>query len=138
MAETDPRMRYTEPFRVLSWRKGRVQAKWTKEHPAVVPIRRIPQEEVPSTITTATSPSLLDRFHSFTLKYLKTLRNGCCHAAGVAMPSRPGPGNQQGSKTVSLRQLAHGQGTHASGAKGQASEPYRDSNLRPLREPRDP
>lgn len=34
-----------------------------------------------STVTTATSPSLLDRFHSSTLKCLNTLRKGCCQAA---------------------------------------------------------
>ena len=36
----------------------------------------------PLTVTTATSPSLEDRFHSSTLKCLKTLRNGCCHTGG--------------------------------------------------------
>lgn len=36
----------------------------------------------PLTVTAATSPSLVDRFHSPTLKCLKTLRNGCCHTGG--------------------------------------------------------
>lgn len=39
-----------------------------------------------STVTTATSPSLLDRFHSSTLKCLNTLRKGCCQAAGEGTP----------------------------------------------------
>lgn len=52
--------------------------------------REIPQEQEgpppASTITTATSPSLLDRFHSSTLKCLNTLRKGCCQAAGEEAP----------------------------------------------------
>lgn len=39
-----------------------------------------------STVTTDTSPSLLDRFHSSTLKCLNTLRKGCCQAAGEGTP----------------------------------------------------
>lgn len=39
-----------------------------------------------STVTTATSPSLLDRFHSSTLKCLNTLRKGCCQAAERTPP----------------------------------------------------
>ena len=40
------------------------------------------QVPCPLTVTGVTSPSLVDRFHSPTLKCLKTLRNGCCHAGG--------------------------------------------------------
>lgn len=44
-----------------------------------------------STVTTATSPSLLDRFHSSTLKCLNKLRKGCCQAAGEGTPPEHRP-----------------------------------------------
>ena len=54
----------------------------------------------PLTITVATSPSLVDRFHSSTLKCLKTLRNGCCHTGGTGrsgdLPQVPDPGRGRG------------------------------------------
>lgn len=101
LAETEPRIRYTVHFKVLSWIKKRVNVshrpwstrrvaahetlrRWSKvpqaEKRAPLPAARSP---VPRTITVATSPSLVDRFHSSTLKCLKTLRNGCSHTGGI-------------------------------------------------------
>lgn len=81
-------MRYTALFRTLSY----------KERESVNSAKLGDTQECPpedfsgagrppaSTVTTATSPSLLDRFHSSILKCLNTLRKGCCQAAEGTPP----------------------------------------------------
>jgi hypothetical protein len=69
-----------------------------------------------STVTTATSPSLLDRFHSSTLKCLNTLRKGCCQAAeGTPPEHRSGAARRDPPPPPAGRASARGPVTDAAG-----------------------
>lgn len=129
-AETGPRTRYTVHLRVLSCRETREAWRPAQPHgapgglqqsgpgdrgEAAAAAARCPG---PLTVTTATSPSLEDRFHSSTLKCLKTLRNGCCHTGGHGgVRCQTHRGSREGAGAGSARSPA----VTASAARGLGS-----------------
>lgn len=128
-------MRYTVLFRTLSYKeKGAVNRAKLGDTQECPPEDFSGAGRPPArTVTTATSPSLLDRFHSSTLKCLNTLRKGCCQAAEEGTPpehrswaARRAPSPPLAGRASARRIVSDAGGTSDPGLPGRETRRQRD------------